>query len=80
LTTAPPAFGLGAAMPSETTRVTGRRIITTIIDGLSKAAAIVDSLLGEAVAYIAVLVSDQRQRLGDMAAHTLVVRIKRVPQ
>ncbi len=35
---------------------------------------IVDGLFSYLVAYVAVLVSDERQRLGDMAAHTLVVR------
>ena len=36
---------------------------------------IVDGLLGYTVAFITVLVSAKRQRLGDMAARTLVVRI-----
>ena len=35
---------------------------------------IVDGLFSHAVAFITVLVSGKRQRLGDMAAHTLVVR------
>jgi uncharacterized RDD family membrane protein YckC len=35
---------------------------------------IVDGLLGYTVAFITVLASAKRQRLGDMAAHTLVVR------
>ena len=35
---------------------------------------IVDGLLGYTVAFIAVLQSDKRQRLSDMAAQTLVVR------
>jgi uncharacterized RDD family membrane protein YckC len=35
---------------------------------------IVDGLLGYTVAFIAVLTSEKRQRLGDMAAQTLVVR------
>ena len=35
---------------------------------------IVDGMLGYLVALIAVLLSDKRQRLGDIAAHTLVVR------
>jgi uncharacterized RDD family membrane protein YckC len=35
---------------------------------------IVDGLFSYAVAFITVLISDRRQRLGDMAAHTLVVR------
>jgi uncharacterized RDD family membrane protein YckC len=35
---------------------------------------IVDGLLGYTVAFITVLVSAKRQRLGDMAARTLVVR------
>jgi uncharacterized RDD family membrane protein YckC len=35
---------------------------------------IIYSLLGYAVAFITVLASDERQRLGDMAARTLVVR------
>ena len=34
---------------------------------------IVDGLFSYAVAFVAVLISDKRQRLGDMAAHTLVV-------
>jgi uncharacterized RDD family membrane protein YckC len=35
---------------------------------------LVDGLFSYAVAFVTVLVSDKRQRLGDMAAHTLVVR------
>jgi uncharacterized RDD family membrane protein YckC len=35
---------------------------------------IIDGLFSYAVAFITVLVSGKRQRLGDMAAHTLVVR------
>ena len=35
---------------------------------------IVDGLFGYLVGFIAVMASDKRQRLGDMAAHTLVVR------
>jgi uncharacterized RDD family membrane protein YckC len=35
---------------------------------------IVDGLFSYAVAFITVLISGKRQRLGDMAAHTLVVR------
>jgi uncharacterized RDD family membrane protein YckC len=35
---------------------------------------LIDSLLGYAVAFITVLASAKRQRLGDMAARTLVVR------
>ena len=35
---------------------------------------LIDSLLGYAVAFITVLASHKRQRLGDMAARTLVVR------
>ncbi len=35
---------------------------------------IVDGLFGYLVGYVAVLVSGKNQRLGDMAAHTLVVR------
>jgi uncharacterized RDD family membrane protein YckC len=35
---------------------------------------LIDSLLGYAVAFITALASDKRQRLGDMAARTLVVR------
>ena len=34
---------------------------------------IVDGLFSYAVAFVAVLVTEKRQRLGDMAAHTLVV-------
>ena len=34
---------------------------------------LIDSLFGYAVAFITVLASDKRQRLGDMAARTLVV-------
>jgi uncharacterized RDD family membrane protein YckC len=34
---------------------------------------IVDGLFSYLVAFVAVLVSGKRQRLGDMAAHTLVV-------
>ena len=35
---------------------------------------LVDGLFGYLVGFIAVLASAKRQRLGDMAAHTLVVR------
>jgi hypothetical protein len=35
---------------------------------------IIDGLFSYAVAFIVVLTSGKRQRLGDMAAHTLVVR------
>jgi uncharacterized RDD family membrane protein YckC len=35
---------------------------------------VVDGLFGYLVGFIAVLASSKRQRLGDMAAHTLVVR------
>jgi uncharacterized RDD family membrane protein YckC len=35
---------------------------------------LIDGLFGYLVAFIVVLVSGKRQRLGDMAAHTLVVR------
>ena len=35
---------------------------------------LVDSLLSYTVGFVVVLTSDKRQRLGDMAAHTLVVR------
>lgn len=35
---------------------------------------VVDGLFGYLVAFVAVLVSGKNQRLGDMAAHTLVVR------
>ena len=35
---------------------------------------IIDSLFSYLVAFITVLASSKRQRLGDMAAHTLVVR------
>ncbi|QIN84728.1 hypothetical protein GBA63_20295 [Rubrobacter tropicus] len=35
---------------------------------------LVDSLFGYLVAFVTVLVSGKNQRLGDMAAHTLVVR------
>ena len=35
---------------------------------------LVDGLAGYLVAYVVVLTSGRRQRLGDMAAHTLVVR------
>jgi hypothetical protein len=34
----------------------------------------VDGLFTYTVAFVTVLVSDKRQRLGDMAAHMLVVR------
>jgi uncharacterized RDD family membrane protein YckC len=36
---------------------------------------IIDGLFSYAVAFVTVLASDKRQRLGDMAAHTLVVRV-----
>ncbi len=35
---------------------------------------LIDGLFGYLVAFVVVLVSGKRQRLGDMAAHTLVVR------
>jgi uncharacterized RDD family membrane protein YckC len=35
---------------------------------------IVDGLFSYLVAFITVLITEKRQRLGDMAAHTLVVR------
>ncbi|WP_266096559.1 RDD family protein [Rubrobacter marinus] len=35
---------------------------------------VVDGLLSYGVAFVAVLVSEKRQRLGDMMARTLVVR------
>ena len=35
---------------------------------------LVDGLFSYAVAFVVALASDKRQRLGDMAAHTLVVR------
>jgi uncharacterized RDD family membrane protein YckC len=62
--------------------VTGIRIIdeqTGDVPGLGKATIrtvlrVVDGLLGYLVALIVVLVSAKRQRIGDMAAHTLVVR------
>jgi uncharacterized RDD family membrane protein YckC len=155
MTTAPQTFGSGAAVPAEATRVTGRRVVATIIDGLifgivywllalafgdiraqgedanwvsnlpgwasvlyglfvigyyillegyrgqtvgkmatgikvvSEATGmppgigaaavrtvlrIIDGLFTYLVAFVTVLVSAKRQRLGDMAAHTLVVR------
>ena len=37
---------------------------------------LIDGLFGYLVAFIVVLVSEKRQRLGDMTAHTLVVRKK----
>ncbi len=155
MTTAPQAFGSGAVMPTEAIHVTGRRVLSTLIDGLifgiaywlvalafgdvrtegetanwvsnlpaavsiiygllvfayyallegylgqtvgkmvtgikvvSEATAatpgigpaairtmlrLIDSLFSYLVAFITVLASAKRQRLGDMAAHTLVVR------
>ena len=155
MTTTPPAFATGVAVPAAATRVTGRRVVATVIDGLIfgvaywllalafgdvrtegdaanwvsnlpgwasvvyglfvlgyyvllegylgqtvgkmatgikvvseatgqtpglAAAAIrtvlrlIDGLFCYAVAFFTVLASDKRQRLGDMAAHTLVVR------
>ena len=155
MTTTPQAFDTSFAVPAQATRVTGRRVIATLIDGLIFGGAywllalafgdvrtegdaanwvanlpvwvdiayglfvigyylllegylgqtvgkmatgikvvaeatgqapgiaaaairtvlrIVDGLFGYAVAFITVLASDKRQRLGDMAAHTLVVR------
>jgi uncharacterized RDD family membrane protein YckC len=35
---------------------------------------VVDGLFGYLVGFVAVLASQKNQRLGDMAAHTLVVR------
>lgn len=63
--------------------VVGVRVVdeqTGQLPGLGKAAIrtvlrLVDGLLGYLVAWIAVLVSARRQRLGDMAAHTLVIRV-----
>lgn len=156
MTTTPHAFATGVAVPAAATRVTGRRVVATVIDGLifgvaywllalafgdirtegeaanwvsnlpvwasvayglfvigyyvllegylgqtvgkmatgikvvteatgqsppGLAAAVVrtllrlvDGLFSYLVAFITVLVSGKRQRLGDMAAHTLVVR------
>jgi len=45
----------------------GRAVIRTVL-------RVVDGLLGYAIAFITVMVSDKRQRIGDMAAGTLVVR------
>jgi uncharacterized RDD family membrane protein YckC len=58
----------GSAAPlvlgaSADVHVTGRRIGATIVDGL----------FSYLVAFVTVLISEKRQRLGDMAAHTLVV-------
>ena len=64
MTTAPLTFGSGAVLPAEAVHVTGRRVLATIIDGL----------FSYAVAFFTALASGKRQRLGDMAAHTLVVR------
>ncbi|HWD45008.1 MAG TPA: RDD family protein [Actinomycetota bacterium] len=156
MTIAPHAVGHGVALPAEATRVTGRRVVATIIDGLIFGVAywllalafgdirtegeaanwvanlpaaasvaygllvigyylllegylgqtvgkmavgikvvaeatgqapgiaaaairtllrIIDGLFSYAVAFVTVLASDKRQRLGDMAAHTLVVRV-----
>jgi uncharacterized RDD family membrane protein YckC len=52
---------------------------TGVIPGVGAAAIrsvlrLVDGLFGYLVAFIAVLASRKNQRLGDMAAHTLVVR------
>lgn len=62
--------------------VAGIRIVderTGGLPGLGPAAIrtvlrVVDGLLGYLVAFIVVLVSAKRQRIGDMAAHTLVIR------
>ena len=52
---------------------------TDDVPGLSAATIrtlmrIIDGLFGYLVGFIAVMASAKRQRLGDMAAHTLVVR------
>jgi uncharacterized RDD family membrane protein YckC len=62
--------------------VVGVRVVdeqTGQAPGLGKAAVrtvlrLIDGLLAYLVAFIVVLVSPRRQRLGDMAGHTLVVR------
>lgn len=62
--------------------VTGIRVIDESTgDGASLRAAllrtvlrVVDGLAGYLVAFIIVLITSKRQRLGDLAAHTLVVR------
>ena len=63
--------------------VVGVRVVdeqTGQVPNLGKAAIrtvlrLVDGLLGYLVAFIVVLVSSRRQRIGDMAAHTLVARV-----
>jgi uncharacterized RDD family membrane protein YckC len=52
---------------------------TVEVPGLGAAALrtvlrLIDGLFGYLVAFIAVLASAKNQRLGDMAAHTLVIR------
>ena len=62
--------------------VTGIKVVaeaTGEAPGLAAAAVrtvlrLVDGLFSYAVAFVTVLVSGKRQRLGDLAAHTLVVR------
>lgn len=62
--------------------VTGIRVVderTGAAPGYAAAAIrtvlrVVDGILGYLVAFVVVLSSPRRQRLGDMAAHTLVVR------
>jgi uncharacterized RDD family membrane protein YckC len=63
-------------------RLVGIRVVseaTGRIPGVSAAAVrtllrIVDGLFSYAVAFVVALGSDKRQRLGDMVAHTLVIR------
>ena len=62
--------------------VTGIRVVdetTGAVPGFGPAAIrtvlrLVDGLVGYLVAFVVVLSSARRQRLGDMAAHTLVIR------
>jgi uncharacterized RDD family membrane protein YckC len=70
---------LGQTVGKMVTGITVVAEATGEAPGIAKAAIrtvfrIVDGLVDYLVAFITVLMSDKRQRLGDMAAHTLVVR------
>lgn len=70
---------LGQTLGKMATGIQVVREDTHAVPGLGAAAIrtvlrIVDGIFGYLVAFLTVLASDKRQRLGDMAAHTLVVR------
>ena len=60
--------GLSSGLPSGATPGIAAAAIRTLL-------RLIDGLFSYAVAFVTVLVSGKRQRLGDMAARTLVVRV-----